>query len=368
MAAPARTVWSAFNRWRKRHWPLRVIILCLFLVHALVDGWPMSFAVNTACKAILAESEPAMTDAIYHSNKANAARRLRNALVAKLDKDEDGVFNDSEGERAVALGLDPDQLFAKPFRYDLSEIVAAAQRADLVPPSYTARAIRKEAWRAAQAESEEIMAPEREKIESFITWYRVADYLDWRTWERAFGLLLSEAYYPWWKLGDPVHLVPGLLAVFLAPAVAAQFVRRKYVALGALAFWLVLAVVTIDRHVYWAFSSPYSVCLLGQLLLVGALLLSGVRSATRQARNPAAVRSLLVVFGATLICWGLGPALRNAVHKPEIGTWQLLSIYFSSVTRVVLVVLGGVAICASAALAMSNRLARALGVMQQARH
>ncbi len=363
-----KQIWVAFNRWRKRHWLLRVIILWLFAAHTLVDQWYIPWLVRIACESILADAEPRTLNAIYHSNRANATRRLQAALVAKLDTDGDGVLGDAEQESARDIDLDPIQLALAPLHVDLEALVLASQRARLVPLSYTPRAIKKDAWRAALVEAEEIMAPEREKIESFIAWYRVPEYAEWRTWKHGFSLLLSQTYYPWCALGDPFHLVPGLLAIFLAPAVAVQFVRRKYVVLGALAFWLVLVVVTIHRHLYWVFSSAYSACLLGQLLLVGALLLAGVRRAMRQGKDPASVCFLLFVFGAILICWGLGPAVRNAVHKPEIETSALLLIYFSSVTRVVLVVLGGVAICLSVALVISKPLARVLGAERRARH
>jgi hypothetical protein len=312
MAAPARTVWSAFNRWRKRHWPFRVIMLLILFAVWLVDAPILPRLVRNAIDSILAASEPAMMDAIYRSNKVNAARRLRNALVAKLDKDEDGVFNDSERERAVALGLAPDQLFAKPFRYDLSEIVAAAQRSDLVPPSYTARVIRKAAWRAAQAETEEIMTPEREEIDSMLVWYRVPNYLEWATWKRGAVRLYEGVRFYWlYLLGNPVHWIPFLVSVYLLGLIVSLSFPHKVVVCAtgilSLAGLAIVVVVTArgpaDNYGFvnrsWLWMAPA-----GYLLLILAVLLAGSRAVRRRKLGRRAARRLVILLGALLLCWG----------------------------------------------------------------
>lgn len=266
-----------------------------------------------------------MTDAIYRSNKANAARRLRNALVAKIDKDEDGVLNDSERERAIALGLDPDQLFAKPFRYDLDEIVVAAQRAGLVSPSYTARAIRNEAWRAAQAETEEIMAPERDKTYSMIAWYRVPNYLEWATWQHgAKKLFVHVRYSLFFLIGNPSHWVPFFMCVYLAGLIVCLLLRgRRLLAAGLVSVAVFLGVMLITHLQWyrpaglgfwplenagcWAFRVPY-------FLLILAAAISGVRRAGLLKKKWNALPFALLVLGLVLMAWGLAPGLKRTFY------------------------------------------------------
>jgi len=360
-----KQAWSHFNRWRKRHWLLRVLILLIFLAHWAISAPMLPRLVGYATDAILADSEPRVTHAIHRSHKANAVRRLRRVLVAKLDKDDDGTLDDSEREAAAALGLDPDQLRAKPFSYDLDEIVAAAHRADLVPPSYTGRTIRVEALRLARIETETIMAREREKIDALLVWYRVPNYLEWATWKN--GIEVLSSYY-WYPFGHPLYWIPAFLFLFLTPIVAQVFFDRKKVCLGITFLLLVLTAVALDRYRIWSgldihFSwiwngldfqfNGYSLEALGQLLVVIALVVSGIRSGRRYERSMEATSCLLVCWGSVLFVWGLVPYLFWSKLDGAI-----LGINFSTTTLLLLASFGVLAIVTGIAITRSPRLVR----------
>ena len=314
MRPQVKQAWSHFNRWRKRHWPLRALILLIFLAYLALSAPMLPRLVRHATDAILANSEPRVTHAICESHKANAVRRLRNALVAKLDKDDDGALNDSERQAAIALGLDPDQLFAIPFYYDLDEILAAAHRANLVPPSYTGRTIRVEALRLARIETEAIMTPEREKIDALLAWYRVPNYLEWATWRYGlakFGEFIE--YGAFGLIGNPWHWVPFLFTVYLIVLVAGLFFGRWHIltaVIVAILVWLaglaasrVLLMHSL-RYYYYSSWGAWSASL-GDLLFILTAAICGARRAARCAEKEKAIKIGRFTLGAVLVCWGL---------------------------------------------------------------
>lgn len=313
-------IWSAFNRWRKRHWLLRLIILCLLAVNAVPGASLLPMLVRIACDAILADSEPKMLDAIYRSNRANATRRLRAALTTKLDTDEDGVLSDAEQESAQNIGLDPIQLTLPPLRVELEQLIPAAQRAGQVPLSYTPRALKKEAWRAALVETEEIMGPERRQLEAMLAWWRRPNYGSLSTWRTALAAFYEYVvlWGPYGLLGNPFHWIPFFAMTYLAALIAALLLRGRRAAAAILTaviisggingLWAAVLPHSIRIRDYWSGPFPInSLCITGDSLLILAAAIAGARRGARYSDRARPLHVSMLLLGAILLAWGILP-------------------------------------------------------------
>jgi len=370
-----KQIWSAFNRWRRRHWVGRVVILLAIFIPYVVFSAPLlPRLVGHAIDAILADSEPRMANAIYRSNKANAVRRLRKALVAKIDKDENGILSESERQRAAALGLDPDQLSMNPFQANIEQVVGAAQHAGIVPTSYTARAVRKEAWDAAQAETKDIMVPQRQEINAMMVWYRRPNYLTWGAWENGITRFLQVLEWRFfYTLGNPSHWIPFFVSVYLLSLVACLLLwGNRALAASLLSLLIVLPVVLarmlqVPAERFEASSigfSWYEICRpAGYFLLILSAAICGARRGYSLRGKKGAKALSLLALGLVLVAWSVSPGFKVPITLyPDTVIWfedpSLMGVYVSPQLRIGMAAMGGVAFTAGVVVLIASKIRR----------
>ncbi len=145
-----RSIWSAFNNWRKKHWQFRVTILLLMLVTLLIENnffrEPiMHRLVRIACRAIEYSSTPRVVNAWMYYNRACEKQRLQLSL-AKI-----------KGKLSPAT---LEQLRTKPSRADLTILFNAAKQHGLLPPRADLRKMKHAMLASAIYETERRFRPE----------------------------------------------------------------------------------------------------------------------------------------------------------------------------------------------------------------
>ena len=164
--------WKAFNRWRKRYWLTRTIILLVIFYPCIVDVVvrppTMVRLVRIACDAILAGGEPQVTHQLTQYYKAREIHNLQSLARAEIDTDGNQKLDAAEQEAALALGVNPTVIEARTVDVDLNEIVATASKLDIAIRTPSARTIRREAFFKALGETELMFAGHHEKIDSLL--------------------------------------------------------------------------------------------------------------------------------------------------------------------------------------------------------
>ncbi|MHC4591956.1 MAG: hypothetical protein ACYS8L_04580 [Planctomycetota bacterium] len=281
-----RTAWRGFNRWRRKYWLTRVIVLLLIFGPAVARRFdprgPLFVRlVRISCYAIRTTGEPR---AVYHLARyyrAEEAHRLRLSLQRELDVDGDGSLSVKEKERARAAGLDPDQLTCHILEADLTELGAAAKRLGLVPASYSTTKVRQHTWYAAQAEMDRMFAPAHERIDALLDeGYQLPDYSRWRTWRTGIDNFLHELI---WLFGLPRGALTWVLACFLVSGVASLALKRRRPLAGFLVGALLILIPLLLfghrppwRHIAWLRCAGYA-------LLTGAIGYAGGKAAGHTA-------------------------------------------------------------------------------------
>jgi len=180
--------WSAYRRWRKRHWSVRVAILVLLVAPDLIfwcdHGKCIPWLVELAARAKLMEGDPQLEWGLYRFNKAREARVLQLALRRALDTDRDGELGRAEQERArSAAGLDLTDLTQPMHRADLSRLLRAAQVLGIRSQSVTPGSVRRAALALALGEARATAPQQREDLEEAVRrGYAWPDYTQPRTW------------------------------------------------------------------------------------------------------------------------------------------------------------------------------------------
>ncbi|MHC5033891.1 MAG: hypothetical protein ACYTFZ_02490 [Planctomycetota bacterium] len=285
--APAtwwRGAWRGFNRWRRKYWLTRVIVLLLVFGPAVARRFdprgPLFVRlVRIACYAIRTTGEPRAVYNLALYYKAEEARRLRLALQGELDADRDGSLSVEEEERSRAAGLDPDQLTCHILEADLTELGSAAKRLGLVPASYSTTRVRQHAWYAAQAEMDRMFAPAHQRIDALLAeGYQWPDYLRWQTWRTGIDNFLHELI---WLFGLPLGALAWVLASLLVSGVVSLPFKRGRPLVGFLVGALLVLIPLLLfghrppwRHIAWLRCTGYA-------LLTGTIGYAGGKAAAR---------------------------------------------------------------------------------------
>jgi len=236
--------WRGFNRWRRRYWLVRVIILLLIFAPAIVEvfdprGLLITRLVRIAIDAIRLTHEPRLAYNLQRFQLVEEAQRLRMELWRELDSNGDRALDDEERERALAVGLAPEQLTCPSIHADLEQLGQAARRLNLLPASYSTKRVRRQARLWALGEAERLVKPSHEVIEALLRDREPLDYTKWQTWRRGIGLFfggLSSVF------GMPWDAITWLLGSFLIAGVCSLAVRRHRPTAGFAVGVLVVAV------------------------------------------------------------------------------------------------------------------------------
>lgn len=193
-------VWQGVNRWRKKYWRTRVLILLLIfgptIFPVLARRALIVELVRIACTAIQLSHEPSHAWALARYYRAQEVRRLQIMLRLEMDRDRSGSLEPAEEARARAAGLDPGQFDEHVLRADLGQLVLAARYFGLVTSSYSEREVRRRAWNTAFGENLRFYGPAHRKIDSLLAAsYAWPDYTRWDTWKR--GIYHFIGHVPW---------------------------------------------------------------------------------------------------------------------------------------------------------------------------
>lgn len=178
-----RKAWLAFNRWRRRRWPVRVVVLVLmgsyyFFSHSIIIK-----LMRITIDGIFLGFEPELVVSGARVYKAAEADRLRRSLTIYLDVDASGRLDGDEAARAREIGLGPADLKSSALDLDLNVLVTAARRGGLVPAHYTAKCVRRAAFFTALGETEAFLRPWKAEIDGFMAdAYRVPGNWTLRSW------------------------------------------------------------------------------------------------------------------------------------------------------------------------------------------
>jgi len=281
-----RTAWRGFNRWRKRYWKVRVIILLILFSPTIIEVVSgqllITRLVRMAITAIQYAHEPQIAHNLYRFNTAEEARRLQIALWGALDANKDGVLDERERARAAEIGLDPRQLTERAFVADLDQLGEAAKRLELVPDSYSTARVRRQLFDAARAEAERFVEPSHKEIDRLLAW-QWPDYTKWETWQRGINLFFSLIFE---LFGSPLAAATWLLACFLVAGIGSLAFRRHRPLVGFLlgAPLVVLPVLTRMSQTLMCSLDPHPFPLLlvgGYALLTCTIGYAGGRAASR---------------------------------------------------------------------------------------
>jgi hypothetical protein len=328
--------WRGFNRWRRKHWLTRVIVLLLIFSPWFAGmlnprGLLITRLVRIAIEAIQVSSEPSLAHNLTRYYRLEEAERLRLSLWHELDGNHDGVLDAAEGIRTEATGLDPAQLTCPVTQADPEQLAAAAKRLAVVPPSYSLTEVYKRTWFAAQAETERLMAPSHQRIEALLrTHEERLNYLEWETWERGVYLFIERLIQ---VLGPPRQALVCFLSYFLVGGIGSLTVSRHRPAAGLCCGLLIAAIALLVRWglpflspswdwLYWA----------GYALLACAVGYAGGKAASHVTHRAMAALGGIVLLGLVLVGYGAtyGLALRAVYwwYGFDFGVYGVRSPWF----------------------------------------
>ena len=302
-----REAWPAFNRWRKRYWKTRVLILLIIFgpqLYETLSGQPLIVQlVRIACKAIKQTYEMSHPWYLARYYRAEEVQRLQTLLKLALDANRDGAISGPEAERAREAGLDPAQLVKPVLEADLTQLIAAARLLQLVPESYTEQQVRQRAWDAAAAESQRFFEPYHRKIESLLdARFRLPDYTRWETWKGGLQQFVGALF---WVLGSPSGALTWVLVCLLIPLAASLAVPRGRRLVGLIVGCALAPVpVAIVGAVRWSECEVWVYCF-GFALLTGTLGYMGGKAAARVRRRFLAASRATLVSGMVLLAYGV---------------------------------------------------------------
>ena len=322
--------WRAFNRWRRKYWLTRVLILLLIFGHA-VSGRLGHFEVvprltGMAINAIL-RAAPTMEYHYYRYYKSCEANRLRCLLLHELHAGADGRLDAAGRQRAEALGLNVSQLEEPPPVPDLAPLADAAKALGLVPGTYSVQEARDEAFYAARARSEEFEAREYREAQSILdTCYDWPDYGKWETWQGGLSSFFDNILF----VAPPLGVGIWLPLCFLGALGVSAQVRRRRLAGFAVGSGMGAGVYLL----YFGIPESFWVALAGFALACSSgavgLWAGGLALGIRRPRLAAAVCA--VAGGATLVLSGIlvtrttNGYLWLALHLPPHPWWQYRSL------------------------------------------
>lgn len=303
-------VWRGFNRWRKKYWGVRILILCIIFGPDIVEYATHRVIiidlVRIACDAILTVSEPRLVNSLARYHTVEETHRLRVLLWHEIDNDHNNLLDSSETSHALAIGLDPEQLSNSVVEADLGQLVKAAQRLELVPKAYSAQRVRRQAWYMAIGESQAMFESDRRKINDLLySYYDWPDYAKWETWKR--GAL--------WFVGGLLRIVLVLfsfqttgvlfpLCFLIALSVSGFFGKRQRIVgllIGALLGTIVVLFLREPSEVRWFGTISNAAC---WLYGFGLICLSAVVGGWA-AQIAALFRQRLVVLFAAVLLLGI---------------------------------------------------------------
>jgi len=346
--------WRGFNRWRRKYWLTRVIILLLLFAQPLVlcltqVDFLLVQLTRIACESVLLSSEPQLVQARSRFYRAEELCRIQSMVRREIDANRNGVLEAPELRKAAGLGLAGEQLNGWVLDGDAEKMIEAAQRLELVGGHCTYQQIHRQARYAALGHTREVLAPDRRKLEAALApSYRWPDFSKWQTWKRGLSRLVTHSNTS--LLGDTGTVVVWFPACVLVAMAAGGALPSRGSLVGTLVgACLGLEVLFLRQGATWIpFTAgshpPFALVSSGHLLLCGV---AGHFGGTKGSQiRTSSFRNLVVLLllGLLLLFWGLVPSGPGAMPI----SWQL-ALSFGARTKCAVLVLGFLIVCAACA-------------------
>ncbi len=272
----AAEAWAAFNEWRLKGWPFRVVVLLLIfavpLYERLSGNELMAKLVGYAIESTMMNCEPKLANAKYHYYKIRDIQALRYDIKSYFETGSyaEGVMDGEEFAILRLEGINPADL-RRPSTYAyassarMERLADFAKRYAIVSPNYSVKELRKRAFFAAQAEVQMDNAPAKAEIaECFKFSSRLEDagtFGFWKNgWEEFAYVLLDFLAYlsPLQTLGLWL-LLCFLLSSYLSTRVNGSIKAPACLGLPLLATLCCFAIGNYERISFY-FQSPSGSC------------------------------------------------------------------------------------------------------------
>lgn len=244
--------WHALNRWRRRYWLLRVLVLAVLGADAAVYHLMVARLLSVAIDSILNSSVPTLVHAGARARRADFADQLQRSLRALADRDADGYIGQGEAALVRSFGINPGELHKSVAKADLRALIGASHRAGLLSPSHSPRRILRDTLALARSDADALLRPNYQAIGSLLRPYRTPDYARLETWAlgaRALVLAIANRFA---HIGTGRDLIAAALIIGVAVGLAKR--RRAWVTALGLCLVLCVACVAAQRllwHVAW---------------------------------------------------------------------------------------------------------------------
>ena len=186
--------WTAFKKWRVDGWPFRVVVLLLIFAMPIYESLSgdsiIKRLVANAVEAILMDSEPRLANAKAHYYNVRDIHNLRFAIRSHFDMNHDGILDTNEFMLLRLDGMNPSDLFktsiyANASAAEMEFLASFAKRYDIVPNSYNAKELRKQALYAGLAEVQLDDAQGKAEIAEMLSSHFDPNNLKtWDSWKR----------------------------------------------------------------------------------------------------------------------------------------------------------------------------------------
>lgn len=210
-----RMGWAGFNHWRRRYWLTRVLILLVLFAlpiwEYVTERKFIVELVKVAIESIQCSSDQQLVGwmtRFYLGQELNQIQRLvRNGI----DANDNEVIEENEYPAASRLGLTSQDLTTWVLEIDAAVLIDAARNLGMVDETLDYAMVRRSARQRAVGFAEEVLGPDRRKIQSILDACNARpNLLKWQTWEDAlrefpgYLYLLADSNWgleyqvPWW--------------------------------------------------------------------------------------------------------------------------------------------------------------------------
>lgn len=243
--------WRAFNRWRRRYWLLRLVILAILGADAILSHLRTAWLLRVAIDSIFSSSVPTLVHASARARRAGFADQLQRSLRALADRNADGHIGRSEAALARSFGIDPDELHKSGAKADLRALVGASHRVGLLSLSRTPPRILRETLALARSDADALLQANYQAVENLLGPYRTPDYARPETWALGARALVVSIANRFAYMGLGGNLTTATLIIGFAVGLARR--RRAWVSALGVCLAACVACVAAQRLLWGMF-------------------------------------------------------------------------------------------------------------------
>ena len=167
-----KVAWTYFNGWRKKYWLTRTLIILLIFTPILYEKLRghliICDLVKIACDSIFYGSIPQSENALCRYYKIVEIKRLQTSIIVYADKNQNGILDRDEMELLKSRGCNTEEIQKSVIKANMDKLADDAGRLGLLPPAYSTTQIRRNAFNAANSETEFAFNPLKDEVYDLI--------------------------------------------------------------------------------------------------------------------------------------------------------------------------------------------------------